>query len=95
MRVRQVYSFSLHFRGIDIVNFHGSGLEGSVGDQEVDITFEVCSNFRFLVHILKVMDFNFLLPLLSLFRRQNNSNQNVLPQKNGREASPCKTAKAQ
>ena len=45
-------------------NFYGSGLEGSVEDEEVDITVKVRSDFRFqvLVLVLKVMDgrFNFL-----------------------------------
>ena len=42
---------------MDIVNLHGSGLAGSVGDEQVDKTVEVRSDFRFrvLVHVLKVM----------------------------------------
>ena len=60
---------------------------------------EVRSDFRFrvLVHVLKVM---VALKLIFsgrfyLYLGDNNSDQNVLAQKNGREASPCKAANAQ
>ena len=79
---------------MDIVNLHGSGLEGSVGNEQVDITVEVRSDFRFrvLVHVLKVM---VALKLIYsgrfyLYLGDNNSDQNVLAQKNGREASPMR-----
>ena len=76
---------------MDIVNLHGSGLEGSVGDEQVDF------RFRVLVHVLKVM---VALKLIYsgrfyLYLGDNNSDQNVLAQKNGREATPCKAANAQ
>ena len=56
---RQFYSFSLSdFLLINIVNFHGSGFEGSVEDQEVDITVKIRSDFLVPVQFpfRKVMD---------------------------------------
>ena len=61
---------------MDIVNFHGSGFEGSVEDDEVDITVEVRSDFLF--HVLVSVEKGNGCSMAALFRSQNKSDQNVL-----------------
>ena len=64
------------FLVMDIVNFHGSGFEGSVEDEEVDITVEVRSDFLF--HVLDPVLKGNGCSMAALFRSQNKSDQNVL-----------------
>ena len=74
---RQFYSFSLSdFFVMNIVNFHGSGFDGSVEDEEVDITVEVRSDFPF--HVLVPVPKGNGCSMAALFRSQNKSDQNVL-----------------
>ena len=82
---------------MNIVNFHGSGFEGSVEDEEVDVTVEVRSDFLFhvLVPVLKGNGVLWPLCLGVRIRAIKMFSVDKFAWKNGRRAYLCKPANVQ